>query len=127
MLELPKKVGATEDGKEIVAGIGRFGPYVRAGSVFASIAGRSPHEIKEAEARQLIKEQTEKKANREIKSFAKVRILRGPYGPYVSDGKKNAKIPKDIDPEKMSEKEAEELLAKAPAKKKFRRRKTKKE
>ena len=43
-----------------------------------------------------------------------LQILRGLYGPYITDGKKNARVPKDQDPEKLSEKAAKELLAKAP-------------
>ena len=55
-------------------------------------------------------------------------MLKGQYGPYITDGKKNAKIPKDMDPKKITEKEAKALLAAAPAKKRggFRRRAVKK-
>jgi DNA topoisomerase-1 len=52
-------------------------------------------------------------------------VLNGRFGPYVTDGKKNAKIPKETDPKKVSHEDAKKLLAAAPATKKrnFRRRK----
>jgi DNA topoisomerase-1 len=53
-------------------------------------------------------------------------LLNGPYGPYITDGKKNVRIAKDQDPKAITEAEATELLAKAPAKKRtFKRRATK--
>jgi len=50
--------------------------------------------------------------------------LNGRYGPYITDGTKNAKIPKDTDPKSVTHDQAKELLAAAPAAKKgkFRRR-----
>jgi DNA topoisomerase-1 len=50
-----------------------------------------------------------------IAEFGKIKVLRGPYGPYVTDGKKNAKIPKGQDPEAVTEVKAKELLVQVPA------------
>jgi len=62
-----------------------------------------------------------------IKEFGdSLKILQGPYGPYITDGKKNARIPKTTDPTKITEAEAKKMLAEAPAKKPFRRRTSKK-
>lgn len=123
MFELPRLVGTTDDGKEIRANIGRFGPYVQVDKVFVSIKPLSPFDITEAEARDLYKAKLEKDANKYINEFPSgIKVVNGPYGPYITDGKKNAKIPKDIEPAKLTEAECKKLLDEAPAKKKFSRR-----
>ena len=45
-----------------------------------------------------------------------IKVLNGRFGPYITDGKKNAKIPKDTDPKSITHEQALELLSKAPAK-----------
>jgi DNA topoisomerase-1 len=117
MFELPRVVGKTEDGQEITADIGRFGPYVKVGKMFVSIKKLDPMKISEGEAREAIINKNETEAKRVIADFGKIKILRGPYGPYITDGKKNARIAKDQDPEKFNEKESLELLKNAPDKK----------
>lgn len=127
MFELPRVVGTTADGQEITANIGRFGPYVQVGKTFVSIKPQSPFDITEKEARKLYKAKLEKEANKYIQVFPSgVQIVNGPYGPYITDGKKNAKIPKEKDPAKLSEAEAKKLLDEAPTRpRRFtRRRKT---
>jgi len=122
MFELPRLVGTTEDGQDIKANIGRFGPYVQVGKTFVSIKPHDPHTITEAEARQLYTDKLAKDAAKNIQEFASgIKVLNGPYGPYVTDGTKNARISKGQDPAKLTEAEATELLAKAPAKGKGRR------
>jgi DNA topoisomerase I len=49
-----------------------------------------------------------------IADFGKIKVLNGPYGPYVTDGKTNAKIPKDVKPESLDEPASIKLLAEAP-------------
>ncbi len=123
-LQLPRTVGQTDKGEEIKANIGRFGPYIQVGKTFVSIKPLDPHTISEAEALELYKAKLEKDANRIIATFPSgIQILNGPYGPYISDGKKNARLPKDTDPKKVTEPEAKKLLAEAPAKRRgnFRR------
>lgn len=121
--ELPRNVGATEDGEEIKANIGRFGPYIQVGKTFVSIKPLDPHTITEAEARKLYTEKLAKDAAKHIKEFTGgIKVLNGPYGPYVTDGKKNVRIAKGTDPAKLTEAKAKELLEKAPAKRRgFRR------
>jgi DNA topoisomerase-1 len=65
-----------------------------------------------------------KEAAKHIQEFKSgIKVLNGPYGPYVTDGKKNARIDKEQDPEKLTEEQAKAILAAAPAKKSgFRRR-----
>lgn len=118
MFKLPRTVGTTADGQEIKANIGRFGPYIQVGKTFVSIKPLDPHDIDEAKARELYEEKLAKDAAKNIKEFASgIKILNGPYGPYVTDGKKNARIAKDEDPKKLTEAEAKALLDAAPAKK----------
>lgn len=122
MFKLPRVVGKTEDGEEIKANIGRFGPYIQVGKTFVSIKPRDPLSIDEAEARELYAEKLAKDAAKNIKEFdGGIKILNGPYGPYITDGKKNARIAKDQDPAKLSEDEARKLLEAAPARKGRRR------
>lgn len=125
MFKLPRIVGKTEDGKDIKANIGRFGPYIQVDKLFVSIKPHDPMKITEEEARVLYAEKLEKEANKYIAQFKSgINIVNGPYGPYITDGKKNARIPKTADATTLSEKDAKELLAKAPDKKRgFRKRK----
>ena len=123
MFNLPREVGKTEDGELITADIGRFGPYVKVGKLFVSIKDQDPLTISEQAARSAIADKQKAVAERNIADFGKLQILRGPYGPYVTDGKKNAKIPKGTDPEKLDQKAAQKLLDEAPDnKRRFRRR-----
>lgn len=127
MFELPRTVGATDDGQEIKANIGRFGPYIQVGKTFVSIKPLDPFGISEAEARRLYKEKLEKDANKYIQEFSSgIKVVNGPYGPYITDGKKNAKIPSDMEPAKLTEEECKKLLEEAPARKRFARRTKKK-
>ena len=114
MFKLPRVVGQTADGEEITANIGRFGPYVHANKLFVSIKGQDPMTISETEARKLIKEKQEKERKKVIADFGKIKVLNGPYGPYVTDGKANARIPKDVKPDKLDEAASLKLLQEAP-------------
>lgn len=129
MFKLPRTVGHTEDGQVIKANIGRFGPYIQIDKLYVSIKPHDPMKISEEEARELYKEKLEKEANKYILQFkGGINVINGPYGPYITDGKKNAKIPKDTDPKSLTEDECKKLIAAAPAKgkgKRFVRRKKK--
>lgn len=125
MFQLPRIVGTTEDGQDIKANIGRFGPYVQIDKNYVSIKPLDPFTITEAEARGLYKAKLEKDANKYIKEFdSGIKVVNGPYGPYITDGKKNAKIPKDVEPKDLTEEQCKKLIDEAPARKKFTRRKT---
>ncbi len=124
MFKLPRTVGTTAKGEPIKANVGRFGPYIQVGKLFVSIKPHNPMNITEDEARELYQARLEKDANRIIQTFpGGIQILNGPYGPYISDGKKNARIPKETDAGKLTEAGAKKLLAEAPAKRRgtFRR------
>ncbi len=125
--ELPRLVGQTEDGQDIKANIGRFGPYIVVGKLFVSIKPHDPHDIDLKTARELYAAKLKAEAEKLIQDFGDgLRVLNGRWGPYVSDGKTNARIDKKTDPKSLSEADARKLLAEAPAKKgKARRRTTK--
>ena len=127
MFQLPRTVGTTEDGDDIKANIGRFGPYIQVGKLFVSIKPLDPHTITMEEAMDLYAAKLQKDADKNITEFASgLKILNGPYGPYITDGKKNARIAKDVDPKSITEAAAKKLLAAAPAKKRsFKRKKAK--
>lgn len=121
MFKLPRLVGTTPDGQEIHANIGRFGPYIQVDKTFVSIKPLDPFTIDEKHARKLYKEKLDKEAKKHIQTFegSGIQILNGMYGPYITDGKKNAKIPEGKKPEKLTEAEAKKILEEAPAKKRF--------
>ncbi len=123
MFELPRAVGKTQEGEEITANIGRFGPYVKFGSTFVSIKGEDPHAISESKAREYIAEKKKQEAEKNIQVFEKegIKVLNGRYGPYITNGTINARIPKDKAPEKLSLADCQELLAKAKTRPKRRR------
>lgn len=126
MFNLPRTIGQTADGKPILGNIGRFGPYIQVDKTFVSIKEHDPLTITEEEARELFSDKLVQIAERNVADFGKIKILKGPYGPYVTDGKKNARIAKDVDPTQLSEADAKKILEEAPAKKKFTKRRAKK-
>lgn len=112
MFKLPRSLGKTSDGEEITTNIGRFGPYVKYGDKFVSIKDEDPFSITPERALELVDEK--KKADREkvIANFEdnNVQILNGRFGPYITDGKTNVKIPKDVDPKKIDAKTAIKMI-----------------
>ncbi len=116
MFKLPRVVGKTDDGEEIIANIGRYGPYVQVGKLFVSIKDEDPKTITEVKARKLIKDKQEAERKKVIADYGKIKVLNGPYGPYITDGTKNARIPKETKPESLTEKQAAKMLEQAPAK-----------
>jgi DNA topoisomerase I len=114
MFKLPRIVGKTKDGDEITANIGRFGPYVQVNKLYVSIKGNDPMTVTETEAQELIAQKQEQERKKVIADFGSLKVLNGPYGPYVSDGKANARIPKDVKPESLDAAAAQKLLAAAP-------------
>ncbi len=117
MFKLPRVVGQTEDGQDIKANIGRFGPYIQVGKLFVSIKPEDPHTITLEKARELYAAKLKAEAEKNIADFGDgVKVLNGRFGPYITDGTKNAKIPKDTDPKTITHEQALELLKAAPAK-----------
>ena len=125
LFELPRELGVTGDGEPVSVNIGRFGPYVKYGSKFASLGpDDDPYKVELARALDIVAEKQRADAEREIKVFegVPIRILKGRYGPYVTDGKKNARVPKDSDPAGITLEEAKRLIEAAPPPRSRRRR-----
>ena len=120
LFALPRSLGEFEE-KEVSVGRGRFGPYVRHNSKFVSIPKEEdPLEIDLARAVELIKAKREAEANRIIHDFGGdplVQVLRGRYGPYISIGKENVRIPKDVEPEQLTREACLAIQKEAPKKK----------
>ncbi len=122
LLQLPRDLGETPEGEALSTNYGRFGPYVKYASKFVSInkeyqeKGVDPYNIEYDTAMELVKAKKEFDANKHIKDFpgTDIEVLNGRFGPYITDGMKNAKIPKDKEPKSLTQKECEELLAAAP-------------
>ncbi|TVR39697.1 MAG: type I DNA topoisomerase [Cryomorphaceae bacterium] len=116
---LPRKLG-TYKGQEVVAAIGRFGPFVRHGKLFASIPKDldvNVYEITLDQAAELIEAKMEQERNRMIKTFPEnedVQVLNGRFGPYIKIGKDNFKIPKDLEPASLTLDQCLKIAEEAP-------------
>lgn len=97
LFKLPRELGSYE-GKVVVVGAGRFGPYVNWNKTYVSIPkGTDPLSITLEEAEQLIKGKEEADKKRHIKSFEedkKLEVLNGRFGPYIVYDGKNYRMPK---------------------------------
>ena len=123
LFKLPRKLGQDKD-EEVSVGVGRFGPFAKRGSVYASLKKEDdPYTIDLARAVFLIEEKEEIARNRIIKEWAEseIQVLNGRFGPYLSDGKFNGKIPKDREPASLTLEEAQQFMAETgkPARKGF--------
>jgi len=105
LFQMPRQLGVDTNGQEISVGIGRFGPFAKRGSTYASLKKEDdPYTINLERAVFLIEEKEEIARNRIIKTFdgSDIQVLNGRFGPYISDGKLNGKIPKDQAPELLT-------------------------
>ncbi len=126
LLSMPREVAKhPESGEPIIAGIGRFGPYVQHGKTYANI-GRDD-DILSIGANRAIDLIIEKESGRGGSRFGRaaepgralgdhpeggaVTVKSGRFGPYVNWGKINATLPKDLDPASLTLERAVELLA----------------
>ena len=120
LLKLPRSVGEYE-GKEIVAAIGRFGPYVRHDGKFYSLKkDDDPMTVSVERSIELIEAKRKADKDRIILSFSEnkdVQVLNGRYGPFIKIEKNNYKIPKDKDPATLTLAECLEIAENAPPKK----------
>ena len=126
LFKLPEKIGEFEH-EDILINIGPFGPYVKCGKTNVSMKDIDIFSLSESDAIVKIEEKREIDANREINIFESsgIKVLNGMYGPYVTDGKKNARIPKDVDPKTLDEMTCVEMIKNAP-KRRARRARSKK-
>ena len=116
------------DGKEVVIGEGKYGPYVHYGKSFVSIPrGTDPLTITMEEAVALIQERLQ--SEKPIHQWGDIQVLSGRYGAYIHTPSGNYQIPKSVEPESLTEAEVREIMAKneplRPAKSGFRRKSAK--
>jgi DNA topoisomerase I len=128
LFTLPKQLGVDANGDTVTVAIGRFGPYIKYGAKFVSLKVDDPYTVTLERALEVIREKQVADANRLITDFGvdNIQVLNGRYGPYITDKKKNARIPKDRDPKSLTLEECRALLAAAPERgaNRFGRRKT---
>lgn len=125
LIDLKKAASATRDlgeyeGETLVVGRGRFGPFVKFGKLYANIPkGEDPASVTLERGIELIKAKQAGAAAKTLKTFpgSDLQILDGRYGPYITDGKKNANVPKGKTPDEVTLEEAQKLIEAAPAKK----------
>ncbi|HRN59179.1 MAG TPA: DNA topoisomerase I [Chiayiivirga sp.] len=128
LFKLPRTLG-TDGEDEVTVAVGRFGPFAKRGSTYASLKKEDdPYTIDLDRALFLIREKEEIAANRIIKTFegSPIQVLNGRFGPYLSDGELNGKIPKDRDPASLTLAEVQQLMEETgrPARKGFGRKAT---
>jgi DNA topoisomerase-1 len=124
LLKLPRLVGQhPDDGEPIEAGIGRYGPFVRHGRIYASLeADDDVLTVGMNRAVDLIAQKASKTgrgaAAKPLKELGEhpdeggpVNVMDGRYGPYVKWGKINATLPKDVDPQTVEMPMAVELIS----------------
>jgi DNA topoisomerase-1 len=128
LLALPREVGLhPEDGKKITANFGRFGPYVAHDGVYASL--ESPEDVFDIGLNRAVTLIAEKKARgpgrrgaqtlKELGNNAEgtaIKVLKGKFAPYVSDGSTNATLPEGTEPDSVTLEQALALIAERAAK-----------
>lgn len=121
LFKLPRLLGEFEE-QNLYAAIGRFGPYLRLGSMFVSIKeanGDNPYTITYDRGVELVKEKIEADKKALLKTFdedPELRIIEGRFGPYIKQAKSNYKIPKTTDPLTLSYQDCLDLIASQPKK-----------
>ena len=107
----PKAALMQIDGKDVTAGTGRFGPYIRYDGQFFSIPkGKTAESLTESDVRELMAKKAEQQ--KPIHVWGDVQVLQGRYGPYIKDPSGNYRIPKGTDVEALTEDECIRLITK---------------
>lgn len=125
LFKLPRKLGTLPNGEAVASNVGQFGPYVQYERItedgevqkkYVSLKEHDPLTITLEEAIELIRAKEAADASKLIREFPAlgIRILHGRWGPYITDGERNARVPKDREPESLTEAECQELIANAP-------------
>ncbi len=125
LVDLKKIANATRDlgehqGEMIVQGRGRFGPFVKHGKIYANIPkAEDPASVTFERAVELVEAKKAGARQNVLKEFegSVIQVLDGRYGPYITDGNKNANLPKETKAEDLSLVQATALLAAAPERK----------
>ena len=129
LFKLPRTIGEFE-GKPVVIGTGRFGPYILHDKKYTSLPStEDPHSVTLETSVALIEQKRMQEKQKHLKSFSedeKLEVINGKYGPYLAYDGKNYKLPKELH-EKAAEltyEQCMELVNAAPAKPKKTARKT---
>ncbi|MFP7722307.1 DNA topoisomerase I [Lysobacter sp. A3-1-A15] len=130
LFKLPRTLGE-DKGETVSVGVGRFGPFAKRGSVYASLKKEDdPYTIELERAVFLIEEKEEIARNRIIKQWegSDIQVLNGRFGPYISNGQLNGKIPKEREPASLTLEDVTRLLEETgkPARGRFGKKATKK-
>jgi DNA topoisomerase-1 len=114
LFRLPRSLGLYE-GDEMVVGIGKFGPYVRYRSKFYSLKKGvdDPYSVTVERAAQLIVEKGETDKKKVLKDFGDIMLLNGRFGPYLVMDKKNYRLPKGTDTEKLTKEDCISIIDKS--------------
>ncbi|OFW12084.1 MAG: DNA topoisomerase I [Acidobacteria bacterium RIFCSPLOWO2_12_FULL_66_10] len=121
LLELPRELGVhPESGQSIVAGLGRFGPYIKLGDDYRSLEATDDLftvDLDRALALLAAPKRSARQAAKRVilrieatDGSAALQVLEGRYGPYVTDGEFNASVPKGTDPTALSLADARALI-----------------
>lgn len=118
LFKLPRELGFTPEGEAVSASIGRFGPYIRYANKFVSLKEADPYTVELSQALELIAAKKQADLDRILRTWddSDVQILKGRWGPFISDGKKNARMPKDSEVESLTLEECLAALEAAPDK-----------
>lgn len=122
LFSFPKEIGTYEN-ESLTVNLGKYGPYLKYASTFVSIPqDMDLNTISIDDATKLILEKKEKDANKTIHDFSDqsppIYVLNGPYGAYIKIGKKNFKIPKDVDPKELTVEKCIDISKNQPKSKK---------
>ena len=98
LFDLPRALGESPEGEKITANIGRFGPYIKYDAKFVSLKEDDPYTVTLERALEIVAEKKVADANKLVRHYegTDVQILNGRWGAYITDGNKNAKIPKEL-------------------------------
>ncbi len=118
LFDLPRELGVSPEGEKISANIGRFGPYIKYDAKFVSLKDEDPYTVTFERALEIVAEKKIADANKLIKTFegTDIQILNGRWGAYITDGNKNAKIPKELKekPAEIDLETCQKLIEEAP-------------
>ncbi len=119
LFRLPRSLG-NHEGDEMIAGTGKFGPYIRFRSKFYSLKKGvdDPYSVTLERGLELIIEKSESDKKKVIKDFGDIQILNGRYGPYLVKDKKNFRLPRGTVPENLSRENCVTIIEKSEKKQK---------
>jgi len=119
LFRLPRSLGMHE-GEEMIVGTGKFGPYVRYTGKFYSLKKGvdDPYSVTIERALEIIREKGESDKKKVIRDFGEIKLLNGRYGAYISMDKKNYRLPKGTDAEKLTKEDCLRIIEKSEKPKK---------